>query len=952
MFSRLWILLPACLLVACRADRPGCLDNGSSRCVPAAACEGVQLVCSASSPSAFRMTSPGDRRGGAEALGAVGDYVMDNGLIRVVIDDITHPQHLAVSGGNLLDLFEVGGNDALNQISQVTGILPRDAVQYKRLEIRTDEKLADGLPAVSIIARGHLYGNEQILAVTRYTLGACDRGVRIRTEVYNGSREAQAFFLADAMYNGGRGVTPMIPARGQGFSYPELDLEFIEDAFRSYPFISAQNHDGTLEGNVAYAAVSCDRSRLEGVNNTLLSAFGQPRTLVMSGDGMSFERYIAVASGAGSSHVQRIAYDLRQQLLNERFITARGRVRVTPARLDYTERLASLLFKSEDILYAEAVPSSLGELNVALPAGRSYTIERYAFGRLAGPPIAIDVGAEDFDLGDLEITAPARITARVTVDGLPATSELVLVPFDGSAGEEGSIYGQFAGCAPYLGPPHGASPACNRVLARDGNATFDAPPGHYYMYATHGPAATLQRVEVLVASGESREFNLELERLAVFPADSVSADFHVHGALSFDSVMPNRDRVLSFLAADLQVLAATDHDVVGDYTRTIAELGAASLLFSIPAVELTPLVLHRKRDGSSIPRALGHLNFWPMPQQEGSARNGAPWDELKEPGELYDELAGYTGADGVHQLNHPYAPVSVGRDEGYAASIGYDPRIDIKTKPDKTPEGQWLRKPAGGRTNLDHHAQEVMNGADVLNFLEYRTLWHSFLRQGILRTGTANSDSHSLSLEQAGYPRNVVDGRHDFPTLNLATFNQAVREGRLVGTNGPYILARLRDGALAEQGPSLSALPIDGDEVIHLEVRAAPWIPVTELRVLLNGALLRTIPIASVPPDPFGTAGIERLVVDFPVAELAPNGGILVFETGVALPNAQDMDDDGVVDTLDADEDGDIDKQDEEAENPRHTPRPGPNDPRYHVHVVSPRTYPTAFTNPFVLVKP
>lgn len=954
VFPLAFLFLAVWALPACRADRPGCLDNSSTRCVPAVACEGLRLTCASSQPTLFRIAQPNDRRGGDEALAAVGDYVLDNGLIRAVIDDVGNGQHLAPTGGNLLDLLEVGGIDGLNQISHVTGILPRDAVAYHSLEMRPNETVGSttgSTAAVSLVARGRLSGDSQVTVVSRYTLAACDRGVRVRTEIYNGSREPKAFFLADTIYYGNRGLTPMVPAKGGGFSYPPLDLAEIEAAFVSMPFLSAQSHLGTLEGT-SYAAVSCDRSRMQGVNATTLSAYGQPRTMLMPGDGMSFERYIAVASGLGSAPAQQVALEVRKQLLNERYITARGRVVLTPARFDIDERVASLLFVADGVPFAEAVPSSLGELRVALPAGRSYSVERYAFGRLAGAPTPLEVAGDDVDLGDIAVVSPAEINAEVTLDGAPATSELVVIRSEGQPAADGSIYGLFPGCDPYLGPPHGASPACNRVLARDGRVRFSIPPGDYEVIATHGPNATLAKARVVVAAGELSNVSLALHKLSVFPIDTLSADFHVHGARSFDSMIPERDRVLSFLAADLQVLAATDHDVVGDYSRTISELSAQSLLYAIPGVELTSLILHYKREGSAIPRTLGHFNFWPMPFNEALPRNGAPFDELKEPGQLYDELAAITGPEGVHQLNHPYAPLTVGRDEGYARAIGYDPRQDVKSKPDRSPAGQWLRRPLGGRSNLDHHAQEVMNGADIVNFLEYRELWYSLLRQNILRAGTANSDTHSLRIEQAGYPRNIVEGRHEFPALNVATFNAAVREGRMVGTNGPYILARLRDGVKPEVGPSLIPVELTGNQVLHLEVKAAPWIPVSEVRIFVNGNLVRTLPVASVPADPFSTTGVERFSADVALGDLVPNGGRLHVEAGVALPAAKDTDDDGIVDTVDTNGDGLIDRRDEEAEDPRQLPPATRQDPRFWAHTVSPGTHPNAFTNPFVLVKP
>ena len=53
---------------------------------------------------------------------------------------------------------------------------------------------------------------------------------------------------------------------------------------------------------------------------------------------------------------------------------------------------------------------------------------------------------------------------------------------------------------------------------------------------------------------------------------------------------------------------------------------------------------------------------------------------------------------------------------------------------------------------MDWDVQEVMTGVSRADWLRYRALWFSLLSQGVLRAGTANSDTHSLALEQVGYP--------------------------------------------------------------------------------------------------------------------------------------------------------------------------------------------------------
>src|SRR5215212_7471925 len=118
------------------------------------------------------------------------------------------------------------------------------------------------------------------------------------------------------------------------------------------------------------------------------------------------------------------------------------------------------------------------------------------------------------------------------------------------ADEVPSFYGLFAGCNPMLGPPHGGSPACNRAVTQDGTFDLLIPAGQYSVYVTRGPFATLKRAQIAVAPGDRRQLPFLVESLSsqLLPEGAVTGDFHVHGAASYDSSIPDQDRVVSFLA--------------------------------------------------------------------------------------------------------------------------------------------------------------------------------------------------------------------------------------------------------------------------------------------------------------------------------------------------------------------------------------------------------------------
>jgi hypothetical protein len=67
----------------------------------------------------------------------------------------------------------------------------------------------------------------------------------------------------------------------------------------------------------------------------------------------------------------------------------------------------------------------------------------------------------------------------------------------------------------------------------------------------------------------------------------------VHGARSFDSSVPDVDRVKAFLAARVEVIVSTEHEVVGDYAAAMAETGARDRLALITGTETTGHILHK-----------------------------------------------------------------------------------------------------------------------------------------------------------------------------------------------------------------------------------------------------------------------------------------------------------------------------------------------------------------------
>lgn len=953
-------------------DQPGCLGSNDPLCVPPSVCTAVTFEgCGASAGGARAQTitdARTQRPAGLNAGAANGDYLLRNDYVTAVIDALDHPHHLGLTGGSLIDLAPAGGSDHLQQVSQITGILPRDSAHYESVQLL---EAADGSSA-SVVVRGRLEGDTSMRLVTRYELRRCDRGVRIRTELYNTGHTVWTSFLADAYWWGNRGVTAFVPLPGQGFTQPPLDLVNIDPTWRHFPWMAGSTH---APQQSSYATVACGmEGLLHGVQNSTISAAGTERSVVRPGDGLVLERMVLVNDGAGLGGAQSLAMSARRQQFGEATVTLRGRVqRSDGSPVGGDEREASLLFYEPAAgadpdaptgitPWSEAVPVAAdGSFNVLVPSGRSYRVRAQRLGRPVGAGQAIVAGTP------LTLTIPSapRLTVNVVDNmGRLLPAELILVPTgDTQASEvDGSEWGYFGGCAPYLGPPHGAAPACNRALAVNGTASFRVPsrPGgaaaSYWVYAHAGPGYTLARQSVRVADGEQATVNLSLTALpTMLPDGALWGDFHVHGGRSFDTNFPDRDRVLTFVTAGMHVIASTEHDAIADFSDAIAALGVGDRIRMMYGTETTPEVPWFLLPGSSFPRVIGHFMFWPLQYDPTMSGNGLPWDELAQPAELFDRMAARSipNERGVIQMNHPLADSIVGRDLGYMRALLVDPARPLPTRDDGTAQGILFRS-FNGRRNIDWDAQEVMQGAGLLMNLNYRRLWHAQLNQGILRAGTANSDSHSLREEQLGYPRNTVLAGMTLATFDRARFNAAVRAGRMLGGNGPVVDATVVDPDGTVHQPGIESFRLVQGASLRVRVSAPPWIPVTEVRVVVNGAApqgnrLVTGAALRTPADPFGTDGVLRYEGTFDLAGLlGGRDGWLSVEAGMPLPAGQDVPDsdgalDGVYDRIDVNGDGVFAMTETEA------PSPAESDPRYHFHVVTPGGWPMAFTNPFVV---
>lgn len=348
------------------------------------------------------------------------------------------------------------------------------------------------------------------------------------------------------------------------------------------------------------------------------------------------------------------------------------------------------------------------------------------------------------------------------------------------------------------------------------NGTVQVPPGTYTAYVSRGPEWDVNESQVIVGAGLTVTLpaaESSLTRVVGTPG-FVAGDFHLHSVQSRDSGVPLDVRVSSLAGEGLEWVAATDHDRATDYAPHIAALGLSTSLVSMVGSEV------------SLP-LYGHFNAYPMP--EGAAITRAydgtrVWFDVTQARRLdgVEILAALRAMPGerVVQMNHPRSS------QGYLAAIGYDPAAGT----------------ANETVAVGFDAIEVN---DEIALEEGQTIvdWFSFLKQGHRMTAVGVSDSHVTW--NPGYPRTLVHVGADAPaSVTEAQFVAAMKAGKVTVSSGPFVVTSAAIGAsTAGLGGTLDATA-GGALELRVHVEAPAWAAYSALTVYENGALHSTQALA------------------------------------------------------------------------------------------------------------
>jgi hypothetical protein len=419
-------------------------------------------------------------------------------------------------------------------------------------------------------------------------------------------------------------------------------------------------------------------------------------------------------------------------------------------------------------------------------------------------------------------------------------------------------------------------------------------PGDYRVVVSHGPEYSIDPIDVTITAGATQVVNAKVEHV-IDSSGFISGDFHVHSIESPDAEVTHTERVTTMLAEGVDLFATTDHDHIVDFQSTIDDLGADSLISTVPGEEITTF-------------DYGHFNAWPLTVDPNLVNGGAVDHGGAAPdGQDFPSYGNYSLSpaqiiaaahalpdNGTVQINHIHSFFGLDGGSGLA--------VDTGVEPPQSGVPPAARRLDPSLTNLFSDTFDALeiwigdNRDQIYNNLLGTVPtgaggnigdWFNLINQGIVRTAVADSDTHNRIKNVAGFPRTMVASPTDDPGSLRAiasTLSASVNSGHAFGTNAPMVRVTAsatstgQTGGLGYGQPTTIATT-DGDVDLTVDVQSPTWAefdrieyyinPATTRRTLMNlqtGAGPINVNRYSITPDEVQNAGSEFTVNTVPVA--------------------------------------------------------------------------------------
>ncbi len=313
--------------------------------------------------TAFQVTNASQLIGGPAASGRVGDYILENSAIKVLIGNLDNFHGYMKSGGNILDASLAYTNDDLfDEVHTYYG-WPKQAI-YTKIFVKDNGKKSGN---AIVEAVGYKNDMPFVKIDTKYILSANSNYVVIKTSLTNTStKDVGPFVFGDAAFFGY--ARPFL--FGNGFSFKNFNSPLVAGVGDgvSYGFTTTQ--------------VNPDTSELRPVHIAYIYSDPEilPKTVLKAGQTITYEREFIVAPTLAD--VEKTAFDLR----NISYSTLKGKVVDV---FGNTVPFAKIVVKDEKgLVVSETETNSAGIYTLYLQSG-DYTVSVDQAGYVMKPKVVM-----------------------------------------------------------------------------------------------------------------------------------------------------------------------------------------------------------------------------------------------------------------------------------------------------------------------------------------------------------------------------------------------------------------------------------------------------------------------------------------------------------------------------------------------------------------------------------
>jgi hypothetical protein len=387
-----------------------------------------------------------------------------------------------------------------------------------------------------------------------------------------------------------------------------------------------------------------------------------------------------------------------------------------------------------------------------------------------------------------------------------------------------------------------------------GTAALALPAGVWDVIVSRGYEYELVRETVNLAAGQALAVDAVMDRSVATIGDQC-ADFHIHTWRSNDSGDDALDKVAQAVADGLELPVRSEHEFVANFAPEIAQLGVAPFANGMASIELSSF------------EVWGHMGVFPLTPDPAAVNGGAPqWQTFPtaaDPGRSFATLTAPTVFDQVRArpeaplviINHPRGGAN------YFDYVGFDPATGVAD--------------LASEFDTKFTLVEVFNDSDWLGNRDRNVAdWFGLLRAGRKVFAVGSSDSHGLVTSPVGYPRTCIAlGTDDPAALTTNLVRDQLGAGHSTISGGVYVTARL-----GTAGPGDTVTGAGSPMMLDVTVRAATWIDVDAIDVVVDGETVDTIPIMPTDADPQDAT--IRWNKQIPIQTAAAGGFVVIAAYG------------------------------------------------------------------------